>query len=116
MLTVYGIKNCDTVKKTLTWLQQHHIDAELHDYRQQGITADFLQQAINSFGWEALVNKRSTTWRNLDEQTKQQLNQNNVIALLLAQPTLIKRPIILEQNLQLIGFNEKQYATAFGVK
>ncbi|OBW95470.1 hypothetical protein QV08_04900 [Gallibacterium salpingitidis] len=115
MLTVYGIKNCDTVKKTLAWLQQHHLEAVLHDYRQQGIDRNFLQQVADYFGWENLVNKKSTTWRNLDQQTKEQLNQDNVFDLLLAQPTLIKRPIVLGDNVQLIGFNQKQYAEYFEV-
>ncbi|MFC0322511.1 ArsC family reductase [Gallibacterium melopsittaci] len=115
MLTVYGIKNCDTVKKTLSWLQQHQLESVLHDYRQQGVDQHFLQQIINYFGWENVVNKRSTTWRNLDEQTKNNLNSDNVVTLLLQQPTLIKRPIVLGEHIQLIGFNEKQYATTFGV-
>lgn len=115
MLTVYGIKNCDTVKKTLAWLAQHQLEATLHDYRQQGIDAAFLQQVEALFGWEALINKRSTTWRNLDQAVKDQLNQNNALSLLLEQPTLIKRPIVLGDKVQLIGFNAKQYAQAFGV-
>ncbi|MFC0309387.1 ArsC family reductase [Gallibacterium trehalosifermentans] len=115
MLTVYGIKNCDTVKKTFAWLQQHQLEAVLHDYRQHGIDHQFLQHVTEIFGWENLVNKRSTTWRNLDEQTKNNINSHNVIELLLQQPTLIKRPIVLGKQIQLIGFNEKQYAAAFGV-
>lgn len=115
MLTVYGIKNCDTVKKTLVWLQQHNIEATLHDYRQQGLTLPFLQQAANAFGWETLVNKKSTTWRSLDQAVKDHLNQENVFQLLLEHPTLIKRPIVLGDNVQLIGFNAQQYAETFGV-
>ncbi|EKX97755.1 ArsC family protein [Aggregatibacter actinomycetemcomitans Y4] len=70
MIIVYGIKNCDTVKKALKWLADHQIEHKLHDYRVDGLDKAFLQLAEAQFGWENLVNKRSTTWRNLDEQIK----------------------------------------------
>ncbi|MBE2897132.1 arsenate reductase [Pasteurellaceae bacterium HPA106] len=110
MLTVYGIKNCDTVKKTLNWLSEHGVPAQLHDYRQDGIDAALIAKLTALFPWETLVNKRSTTWRNLDDATKTALSPDNVGELLLANPTLIKRPIVLGAREPLIGFNEKQYA------
>lgn len=110
MIKVYGIKNCDTVKKALQWLADKGIEHCLHDYRVDGLTADFLTQAEAQFGWENLVNKRSTTWRNLDEQVKETLNKTTALQVLMEQPTLIKRPIILQQDIALIGFNEKDYA------
>lgn len=110
MLIVYGIKNCDTVKKALKWLADHHIEHKLHDYRVDGLDPNFLAQAENQFGWENLVNKRSTTWRNLDENIKKTLNKTTALRVLAEQPTLIKRPIILQDNIALIGFNEKDYA------
>ena len=70
MITVYGIKNCDTVKKALKWLAEHDIEHQLHDYRSDGLNEDFLIKAEQQFGWENLLNRRSTTWRNLDEQVK----------------------------------------------
>lgn len=109
MITVYGIKNCDTVKKALQWLADKGIEHRLHDYRVDGLTAEFLTEAESKFGWENLVNKRSTTWRNLDEQVKETLNKTTALQVLMAQPTLIKRPIILQQEIALIGFNEKDY-------
>ncbi|TNH03556.1 ArsC family reductase [Testudinibacter sp. TR-2022] len=113
MVTVYGIKNCDTVKKALTWLAANGIEAKLHDYRVDGIDAAYLAEVEALFGWQELVNKRSTTWRNLDQATKDGLNQQTALALLLAQPTLIKRPIVLGAAKALIGFNDKQYTNVF---
>ncbi|MBN6065563.1 ArsC family reductase [Aggregatibacter actinomycetemcomitans] len=113
MIIVYGIKNCDTVKKALKWLADHHIEHKLHDYREDGLDKAFLQQAEAQFGWENLVNKRSTTWRNLDEQIKKTLSKSTVLSVLADNPTLIKRPIILQEGKALIGFNEKEYQTAF---
>ncbi|QIA76456.1 ArsC family reductase [Rodentibacter caecimuris] len=113
MITVYGIKNCDTVKKALKWLADHNIEYKLHDYRIDGLDTAFLQQAEAQFGWENLVNKRSTTWRNLDEEIKKNLSKTTALSVLAENPTLIKRPIIMQDNKALIGFNEKEYEKAF---
>lgn len=113
MMIVYGIKSCDTVKKALKWLTEHNIAHRLHDYRADGTEPDFLARAEAQFGWQALVNKRSTTWRNLDENTKKTLDKSTALCVLAKQPLLIKRPIILQDGIALIGFNEKEYMTAF---
>lgn len=113
MIIVYGIKNCDTVKKALKWLADHNIEHKLHDYRADGSPEGFLQQAEAQFGWEILVNKRSTTWRNLDEQVKKTLDKSSALSVLAENPTLIKRPIILQEGKALIGFNEKEYQAVF---
>ncbi|OOF58757.1 ArsC family reductase [Rodentibacter myodis] len=113
MIIVYGIKNCDTVKKALKWLADHQIEHKLHDYRTDGLEETFLQQAEAQFGWENLVNKRSTTWRNLDDEVKKTLSKSTALSVLLKNPTLIKRPIILQEGKALIGFNEKEYSAAF---
>lgn len=114
MITVYGIKNCDTVKKALKWLAENNIEHKLHDYRVDGLGANWLTQAEAQFGWEALVNKRSTTWRNLDSAVKENLDRTTALKVLTEQPTLIKRPIILQDGKALIGFNEAEYKAAFG--
>ncbi|AKO45119.1 ArsC family reductase [[Haemophilus] ducreyi] len=106
---VYGIKNCDTVKKALKWLQANNQQPQLHDYRLDGLDAEWLAQMEAKFGWETLVNKRSTTWRNLDEQLKNSLNRSTALQLLQQQPTLIKRPIVIKDDIALIGFNEQDY-------
>ena len=113
MITVYGIKNCDTVKKALKWLAEHDIEHQLHDYRSDGLNEDFLIKAEQQFGWENLLNRRSTTWRNLDEQVKKTLEKPTALSVLMAHPTLIKRPIILQDDIALIGFNDKLYEQAF---
>lgn len=111
---VYGIKNCDTVKKSLKWLEGHQLQPVLHDYRVDGLNVEWLEHIERQFGWEALVNKRSTTWRNLDEAVKNNLDRTTALKVLLEQPTLIKRPIILQEGIALIGFDAKQYEQAFG--
>lgn len=113
MIKVYGIKNCDTVKKALKWLNDNQIDHQLHDYRVDGLDPNWLTQAESAFGWEALVNKRSTTWRNLDQAIKDNLDRTTALKVLTEQPTLIKRPIILQDGKALIGFNEAEYKAAF---
>ena len=113
MITVYGIKNCDTVKKALKWLAEHDIEHQLHDYRSDGLNEDFLIKAEQQFGWDNLLNRRSTTWRNLDEQVKKTLEKPTALSVLMAHPTLIKRPIILQDDIALIGFNDKLYEQAF---
>ena len=113
MITVYGIKNCDTVKKALKWLTDHNIEHKLHDYRVDGLDTVFLQQAEAQFGWENLVNKRSTTWRNLEDDVKKTLSKVTALSVLAENPTLIKRPIILQEGKALIGFDEKEYQAVF---
>ena len=114
MIKVYGIKNCDTVKKALKWLADNQIAHQLHDYRVDGLDTVWLEQAEQAFGWEALVNKRSTTWRNLDQAVKENFSRTTALKVLTEQPTLIKRPIILQDGKALIGFNEAEYKAAFG--
>ena len=82
MITVYGIKNCDTVKKALKWLTDHNIEHKLHDYRVDGLDTAFLEQAEAQFGWENLVNKRSTTWRNLNEDVKKTLSKSTALSFI----------------------------------
>ena len=113
MITVYGIKNCDTVKKALKWLADHNIEHKLHDYRVDGLDTAFLEQAEAKVGWENLVNKRSTTWRTLDESVQTTLSKSTALSILADNPTLIKRPIILQDDKALIGFDEKEYQAVF---
>lgn len=114
MTTLYGIKNCDTVKKALKWLSDNGLSPELHDYRVQGLDPQWLAEMAETFGWETLVNKKSTTWRGLEEEVKNNLNKDNALSLLQAHPTLIKRPIVLSGKVALISFNEAEYQQAFG--
>ncbi|MEG9544962.1 ArsC family reductase [Mannheimia sp. HC-2023] len=112
---VYGIKNCDTVKKALKWLEENNQQPQLHDYRVDGLNTDWLVEMETKFGWENLVNKRSTTWRNLDDEVKNNLNRETALKVLTEQPTLIKRPIVIKDDVALIGFVEKEYLAAFNL-
>lgn len=109
MLTVYGIKNCDTVKKTLKWLADNGLEAQLHDYRQDGLDAALVAKLTALFPLESLINKRSTTWRNLDDASKTALSTDVAGKLLQANPTLIKRPIVLGGAEPLLGFDAAHY-------
>lgn len=111
MLKVYGIKNCTTVQKALCWLAEHHIPATLHDYRKDGVDRAFLRLAMAEFGWQNVLNKRSRTWQTLPTNVKENLSMDNVEELLLANPTLIKRPLILSPAL--LGFKEQEFTQAF---
>lgn len=110
-IKVYGIKNCDTVKKAIKWLDENGFQPELHDYRTDGLDPIWLAEMAEKFGWENLVNKRSTTWRNLDGTIKEKLDKIRALEVLVAQPTLIKRPIIHYEDIALLGFNLDEYQT-----
>lgn len=109
MTKVYGIKNCDTVKKALKWLEENGLQPQLHDYRVDGLDAKWLEQMADKFGWETLVNKRSTTWRGLADEVKNSLNRETALQVLNEQPTLIKRPIVIAGDVALIGFDATEY-------
>ena len=109
MLTLYGIKNCDTVKKARRWLEDHGVNYQFHDFRQDGLDKKLLNTWIESLGWETLVNKRSTTWRNLSDKDKDITTKQHAVKLLLANPTLIKRPVVQHNKHLLVGFNEAEF-------
>ena len=113
MNTLYGIKNCDTIKKTRSWLEQHEIDYQFHDYRKEGLDIALLRQFVTQLGWETLLNKRSTSWRQLNDEEKTDLNEEKALQLMLQKPTLIKRPILITDTNILIGFNTCHYETEF---
>lgn len=110
---MYGIPNCDTVKKTRRWLDNNGVEYEFHNYKKLGIEANTLKQWCKEHGYETLINKRGTTWRRLDEAEKENLNQKKAIALMLSNTSLIKRPIIEHGNTRVIGFDEAQYTEIF---
>lgn len=110
---VYGIPNCDTVKKTRRWLDANGVEYEFHDYKKLGISVSTLEKWCDDHGFEALINKRGTTWRRLDETDKEKLDQKKAIALMQLNTSLIKRPVTEHGNSRLIGFDEAQYAELF---
>ncbi len=111
-MIVYGIKSCDTVKKTTDWLKSKNKAFEFHDYKAQGISKEALQNWISQIGWEPLVNKKGTTWRDLDDATKKSITDaNSAIALMMEKTSVIKRPVIENNGKVLaVGFNEAEYA------
>ncbi|MEY3017429.1 MAG: hypothetical protein RL336_564 [Pseudomonadota bacterium] len=113
MTTLYGIPNCDTVKKARIWLEQHSIDFTFHDFRKDGLEASTVKAWCARIDWETLVNKRSTSWKKIDEATRNNLCRDNVAALLVAYPTLIKRPVLDNTNILAVGFNADHYQQLF---
>lgn len=111
MITVYGIKNCDTIKKTRRFLEQQQIPYQFHDYRVDGISAELLETFTQQLDWQQLLNTRGTTWRQLDEAEKDNLDKPRALALMLEKPALIKRPLLSKDNVYLLGFSEQSYAT-----
>ena len=105
-IKVYGIKNCDTVKKAIVYLNDCGIDYQFIDFRHNPISQQVLKKMVDSVGWELLINKRSTTYRSLSEEEKSNINYDLVLSL----PTLIKRPVLIQGEKTIIGFSEQQYA------
>ena len=113
-LTLYGIKNCDTVRKARNWLEEHDVAYIFHDYKLAGVTEDKLAAWVAQVGWEKLLNKAGTTFRKLPDADKTDLTEKRAIALMVAHPTLIKRPVLeAPQGLQ-VGFKPELYAAALG--
>ncbi|SEL25905.1 transcriptional regulator, Spx/MgsR family [Colwellia chukchiensis] len=113
MTVLYGIKNCDSVKKAKKWLEQEHIPYQFHDFRSEGFNAELLQTLLKYTELPLLLNKRSTTFRNVDQATKDNLTDEVIKELLIAQPTLIKRPLLQHQHTLLVGFKAEQYQEVF---
>ena len=113
MITVYGISNCDTVKKAKRWLEQQAIEYQFHDFRKQGLDAATLEKWAKLQGWESLLNKRSTSWKQLDPSSKETLNESTALELMLQNPTLIKRPVLDLGKEVHNGFNDTQYSEIF---
>lgn len=119
MLKVYGIPNCDTIKKSRKWLDDSGIKNELHNYRQDGITAGKLESWLEQQPLEKLLNKASTTWKELPEEEKAKaFSREGAIAVMMAHPTLIKRPVIEDEkgNVLAVGFKAAQYESVFNGK
>ena len=112
---MYGIPNCDTIKKAKKWLDDNNIPFSFHDYRKNGLDSDLLAELYKTSSWDQLLNKRSTSFRNLTVQQKESLDENNINQLFIEFPTLIKRPVVIHQGVAIIGFNQKNYQTFFAV-
>jgi Spx/MgsR family transcriptional regulator len=113
-VTVYGIKACDTMKKARTWLEAHGVDYAFHDYKALGADPGLLRRWSGKVGWEVLLNRSGTTFRGLPAEQKERIDEAKAIALMTAQPSMIKRPVVEAGDKLLVGFKPDQFAAAFG--
>ena len=114
-ITIYGIKNCDTMKKARAFLDKNKVGYAFHDYKTAGIDKDRLEGWAKKAGWEVLLNKAGTTFKKLPDKEKEGLTEKKAIALMLAQPSMIKRPVLeLPRGKLLVGFKPDDYAAALG--
>ncbi|AEG01691.1 ArsC family reductase [Methylomonas methanica] len=111
-IIVYGIKNCDSIKKTKTWLDSRSLHYQFHDYRIDGLDPALLQQFADKLGIETILNQRSTSWRQLDDAQKRDLTPEKALELMLTNPTLVKRPIIAIGERLFAGFKPEQLSAA----
>src|SRR5690606_33477780 len=111
-MIVYGIKNCDTVKKAVNWLKANDKNYVFHDYKKEGISLEKLQSWSNQVGWETLLNRRGTTWRKLDEETKKSVtDETQAVDVMLTNTSIIKRPVIEKDGeVLVVGFDEAKYS------
>ena len=108
--TLYGIPNCDTMKKARTWLESHGVKHEFHDYKKAGISREKLAGWAKVVGWQTLLNRAGTTFRKLPEAAKENLDERKALQLMLGQPSMIKRPVLESGKTLLVGFSPEKYA------
>jgi arsenate reductase len=114
-MTLYGIPNCTTVKKARAWLAGHQLEVAFHDFKKQGVDAAWLKDVIKQTGWQALLNTRGTTWRKLSDTEKAAVtDEASALALMQAQSSVIKRPVLEYAGRYYLGFNEYDYQDLFG--
>ena len=115
-VTIHGIKACDTMKKARTWLDDHNVAYDFHDYKSVGVAKEKLQDWSKQVGWEVLLNRAGTTFRKVAEKDRENLDEAKAIKLMLAQPAMIKRPVLETDKALLVGFKPEAYAKAFAGK
>jgi len=114
-IIMYGIKNCDTIKKAKKWLTDNAVEFTFHDYRQDGLSSSLVNTLESTLGWEAMINKRGTTWRKLDEELKSSIDKESAIAMMLDNPAIIKRPILDTGKTFELGFSVDNYQNIFSI-
>lgn len=114
MITIYGIRNCDTMKKAFKWLDEHQIEYRFHDYKKAGIDEATLRSWTSALGWDPLINRRGLTWRKLSPQQREKLDEARAIALMLDNPSLIKRPVLDTGTGIQVGFEANAYQALLG--
>lgn len=113
-MKLFGIKNCDSVRKARKWLDAHDVPYQFHDFKTQGLDRSTLENWLETVEWQSLLNQRSTTWRQLDDASKADIDKEKAILLMLAQPALVKRPVLCQAGACYVGFNEQEYQTRYG--
>ncbi len=113
-LVVFGIKNCDTVRKSLKWLKEHDVDYQFADLKTEQLAGSTIEHWVNAVGIDVLVNKRGTTWRQLPDDDKGELTLPRTIHLIQSHPTLLKRPVVVKGSEVTVGFNEAEWQERFG--
>jgi arsenate reductase (glutaredoxin) len=113
-ITIHGIKNCDTMKKARTWLDDHDVAYVFHDYKSEGIDKVSLERWTKEVGWETLLNRAGTTFRKLPDAQRENVTEKKAIALMLEQPSMIKRPVLEVGGTLIVGFKPDVYAKQFG--
>ncbi len=111
MIKIYGIANCDTMKKAMTWLNKNKLIYEFHDYKKWGVPEKELRLWVKNAGWDVVLNKRSVTWKGLDDKIKNGLNDFSAIQIMLENHSSIKRPVLVNGETLIIGFKESEYQT-----
>lgn len=114
MIKIYGIKNCDTMNKAFKWLEENSLDYDFHDYKKLGADSDILKTTIKEHGWENVLNRRGTTWRKLDNITKENMNDESALQAALDNPSIIKRPLMVHNNKTYLGFKADDYQEILG--
>jgi arsenate reductase len=109
VLTVYGIKSCDTCRKARKYLAEHNIEFEFHDLREDGLDIQMLERWTTRMGWERLLNKQSLTWRKIPEVDRSDMGRDKALATMIDNPTLIKRPVLESEKFIAVGFSEKRF-------
>lgn len=112
--TVFGISNCDSVKKARRWLEDAGVDYRFHDFRRDGLDGNQVEAWVERLGWETLINRRSSSWKALPEETRKSMNADNAVECVLATPTLIKRPLLEHRDQLEVGFRTDRYDALFG--
>lgn len=115
MTTIYGIKNCDTMKKALTWLETNGVAYTFHDYKKKGIDETVLNAAIQEHGWETVINRRGTTWRNMADEAKEEIDAKSALTLAYDNPSIIKRPLLTHKERTYLGFKANAYKEVFNL-
>jgi Spx/MgsR family transcriptional regulator len=113
-ITIYGIKNCDTMKKARAWLDEHGVAYAFHDYKAEGVERAKLELWVKTAGWETVLNRAGTTFRKLPDKDREGLTEKKAVALMLAQPSMVKRPVLEVGGKLIVGFKPEVYAKALG--